>query len=57
MVSENIEEDTEEPYDVLILVVVEDGLRAMVEGICYGLYSSLNPCCCGRWSQRAKNAM
>ncbi len=37
--------------DVLILVVVEDGLRDAVVMLDTG-YVCLNPCCCGRWSQR-----
>ena len=40
---------------VLILVVVEDGLRVLV--LLWNSRSiwSLNPCCCGRWSQRCSN--
>ena len=34
---------------VLILVVMEDGLR--VDGSKTQVIQSLNPCCCGRWSQ------
>ena len=42
---------------VLILVVMEDGLRVLVLLNKWMLFLSLNPCCYGRWSQRAKNAM
>ena len=37
---------------VLILVVVEDGLRGYQIGGHNPLERCLNPCCCGRWSQR-----
>ena len=43
--------------DVLILVVMEDGLRVMAVGPQVQGRGGLNPCCYGRWSQRAKNAM
>ena len=36
---------------VLILVVVEDGLRGG-QYIYSDTLLCLNPCCCGRWSQR-----
>ena len=39
---------------VLILVVVEDGLRAH-QWHCKYHQMRLNPCCCGRWSQRGRN--
>ena len=39
------------PYNVLILVVVEDGLREEIHSQDVEEYHSLNPCCCGRWSQ------
>ena len=42
---------------VLILVVMEDGLRGTVQGTNARITYCLNPCCYGRWSQRAKNAM
>ena len=43
---------------VLILVVVEDGLRAFIRvSRCLLSHASLNPCCCGRWSQRSSNLM
>ena len=38
---------------VLILVVVEDGLRGITSSFLMYNNISLNPCCCGRWSQRA----
>ena len=37
---------------VLILVLVEDGLRALVKWSDKSFERCLNPCCCGRWSQR-----
>ena len=37
---------------VLILVVVEDGLRVWRLGRYETSHRRLNPCCCGRWSQR-----
>ena len=37
---------------VLILVVVEDGLRVLTDMFLSSIeQGSLNPCCCGRWSQ------
>ena len=37
---------------VLILVVVEDGLRVEDNVVLGGnSWDCLNPCCCGRWSQ------
>ena len=37
---------------VLILVVVEDGLRDLDKAVeMMWFHHSLNPCCCGRWSQ------
>ena len=43
---------------VLILVLVEDGLRVCGRQVCEEIHrKSLNPCSCGGWSQRAKNAM
>ena len=41
---------------VLILVLVEDGLRAGKDRFIRNR-EGLNPCSCGGWSQRAKNAM
>ena len=38
--------------EVLILVLVEDGLRDY-ETSTVGSLTSLNPCSCGGWSQRA----
>ena len=40
------------PVKVLILVVVEDGLRGEQKSIYKPAFKSLNPCCCGGWSQR-----
>ena len=37
--------------EVLILVVVEDGLREICNRFSRRTEPSLNPCCCGRWSQ------
>ena len=38
---------------VLILVLVEDGLRGSCRTFCYTSWSKgLNPCSCGGWSQR-----
>ena len=37
---------------VLILVVVEDGLREVIQKLKEKGFVCLNPCCCGRWSQR-----
>ena len=37
---------------VLILVLVEDGLRELEAGVISEKDLSLNPCSCGRWSQR-----
>ena len=39
---------------VLILVLVEDGLRDMVLVATNMLLPGLNPCSCGRWSQSLK---
>ena len=36
---------------VLILVVMEDGLREFEAGEEYQVNDGLNPCCYGRWSQ------
>ena len=36
----------------LILVVVEDGLRESWKSQNISIVPGLNPCCCGRWSQR-----
>ena len=38
--------------DVLILVLVEDGLRAKHAEYCRVAWQRLNPCSCGGWSQR-----
>ena len=40
-----------EQVNVLILVVVEDGLRAKWQFVSSHTARSLNPCCGGRWSQ------
>ena len=40
-------------FIVLILVLVEDGLRVPGNGY-WTLLWCLNPCSCGRWSQRLK---
>ena len=40
---------------VLILVVMEDGLRRGVKYICNAFSLRLNPCCNGRWSQTLKD--
>ena len=40
---------------VLILVVVEDGLRVAKQLPFWAFDISLNPCCGGRWSQRYLN--
>ena len=40
---------------VLILVVVEDGLRGENCWSMNVLQYGLNPCCCGRWSQRPRD--
>ena len=37
---------------VLILVLVEDGLRGRYLGAYVGIQNRLNPCSCGGWSQR-----
>ena len=42
---------TESEKDVIILVVVEDGLRGYQIGGHNPLERCLNPCCGGRWSQ------
>jgi hypothetical protein len=42
---------------VLILVLMEDTLRALKEYILYGDVYSLNPCFNGRYSQRAISLM
>ena len=51
--------DPEDPYadiDVLILVVMEDGLRLMSTNKQVKRWTRLNPCCNGRWSQtQSKN--
>ena len=42
-----------EPHHVLILVLVEDGLREMLKDVVeIRVRYCLNPCSCGRWSQR-----
>ena len=54
---DKIDELVEVLKHVLILVVVEDGLRVLSLLLLIIGFFCLNPCCCGRWSQRAKNAM
>ncbi len=39
---------------VLILVVMEDGLRPHIAEIRQKILTCLNPCCNGRWSQTVK---
>ena len=43
-------QDLRKAERVLILVVMEDGLRDSNAGIFY-VSNGLNPCCYGRWSQ------
>ena len=38
-------------FDVLILVVMEDGLVLKFQKMNVHPYGSLNPCCNGRWSR------
>ena len=38
--------------EVLILVLVEDGLRDLIDPKSFRVYLRLNPCSCGGWSQR-----
>mgnify|MGYP006988827135 CR=1 FL=1 len=39
---------------VLILVVMEDGLRPYCQLLWGGISKGLNPCCNGRWSQTGR---
>ncbi len=53
MVSEYSEEDGEEfPFNVLILVLVEDGLGEFKNAPCLRCVFGLNPCFSGGWSRR-----
>ena len=49
-----VEDAALEDFRVLILVVVEDGLRGVEACEKITKWACLNPCCCGRWSQRFK---
>ena len=49
---DSVEFPQEPKYTVLILVLVEDGLRAFFFFTFNPLATSLNPCSCGGWSQR-----
>ena len=52
MVSESWQLDRKFKGEVLILVVVEDGLRDADAFFFNASSNRLNPCCGGRWSQR-----
>ena len=55
MVSESYQCLRRKATRVLILVVVEDGLRdEALDDVKYAANKGLNPCSCGRWSQRLK---